>query len=132
METRPIRILVVDDHDTLRLSLVLLLQTYDEFEVVGEASDGEQAITLSDRLHPDVVLMDLLMPKMDGVVATEVIHQHEPDIVILVLTSTVQHSLILDALQAGATTYVLKNTSGEELVNVIHNVLPDNGYAYPG
>jgi DNA-binding NarL/FixJ family response regulator len=132
MEARPIRILVVDDHDTLRLSLVLLLQTYDEFEVVGEASDGEQAITLSDALHPDVVLMDLLMPKVDGVVATEVIHQHAPDIAILVLTSTIQHSLILDALRAGATGYVLKNTGGEELVNIIHNILPHSGYAYAG
>jgi NarL family two-component system response regulator LiaR len=132
MEARPIRILVVDDHDTLRLSLVLLLETYDKFEVVGEACNGEQAITLSEALHPDVVLMDLLMPKVDGVVATEVIHRRAPDIAILVLTSTIQHSLILDALRAGATGYVLKNTGGEELVNVIHNILPDNGYAYAG
>jgi DNA-binding NarL/FixJ family response regulator len=129
METKPIRILVVDDHDTLRLSLVLLLQTYDEFEVVGEASDGEQAIQLSGRLHPDVILMDLLMPTVDGVAAIKAIHRRAPDIVILVLTSTIQHSLIIDALNAGAAGYLLKNTGGDELVSAIHNV-HHGGYAY--
>jgi DNA-binding NarL/FixJ family response regulator len=118
---KTIRTLLVDDNAMLRLSLALLLETYDSFQIVGQAGDGQQAIDLCRLLQPDVVLMDLLMPGVDGVRATDLIHRKHPDIQIFVLTSTTDHSLIRKALDAGAAGYLLKNVSGQEIMTAVHD-----------
>jgi len=120
MTELPIRVLLVDDHDMVRIGLKTVLATSDDMILVGEASDGEEAIELCERLQPHVVLMDLVMPKMDGVVATEVIHKRWPQIHIIALTSFKEKEYVEGALKAGAISYLLKNISTKELSTAIY------------
>ncbi len=106
-----IRVLIVDDHDMLREGLISFLRAYPEFELVGEASSGKEAIDLCLHLEPDVVLMDLLMPEMDGITAIRHIHHAQPNIRLIALSSFGEEDLIKGALEAGATSYLLKNVS---------------------
>jgi NarL family two-component system response regulator LiaR len=111
--------MLVDDHKVVRSGLTALLYAYDDFELVGEADDGEEAVRLCARVQPDVILMDLLMPRMDGATATRAIRERFPNIQILVLTSFKEDNLVHDALKAGAIGYLLKNVTPDELANAI-------------
>jgi NarL family two-component system response regulator LiaR len=119
--SKVIRVLIVDDHDIVRRGLGNMLDTFDDFELIGEASGGEQAIQMCQTLQPDVVLMDLVMPRMNGVTATERIHAAHPDIRIVVLTTFQEENLVQGALEAGAISYLLKNVSIDELAFAIRN-----------
>ncbi len=118
---KKIKILIVDDHNVVRSGLGAFLQVFDDFELVGEASDGKQAVEECAAKHPDVVLMDLVMPVMDGAQATQAIRERFPDIQVIVLTSFKEDNLIENALQAGAIGYLLKNVSADELAAAIRS-----------
>ena len=114
-----IRILVADDHLIIRQGLRLILETEDGFDLVGEASDGAEAIHLCSELYPDVVLMDLRMPGMDGLTAIEHLHAEQPDVAVVILTTFNEDDLMMRGLRAGAKGYLLKDTDRETLFNTI-------------
>jgi NarL family two-component system response regulator LiaR len=114
-----IRVIVVDDHDMVRSGLEAFLMVYDDLELVAEAGGGEQAVMLSEKLRPDVVLMDMVMPDMDGASATRLIRERCPETQIIALTSFKDKHLVQGALQAGAIGYLLKDVSADELAEAI-------------
>nr|PZN51103.1 MAG: DNA-binding response regulator [Chloroflexota bacterium] len=114
-----IRILIADDHAVVRQGLRMFLTLDSDLEVVGEAVDGQQALQLARELHPDVVLMDLLMPVMDGIQATSTLKQTMPDIEVIALTSVLEDSSVVSAIRAGAIGYLLKDTEADELIRAI-------------
>lgn len=114
-----IRVLIVDDHGMVRKGLIAYLGNRPDISVVGEARDGREAIHQCEQLHPDVMLMDLVMPEMGGVAATRAIHQRWPQVQVIALTSFQEKELVQDALQAGAIGYLLKNVTGDELYQAI-------------
>jgi NarL family two-component system response regulator LiaR len=114
-----IRIMIVDEHPMVRRGLASFLATTPDLELVAEARDGEEAILYCDREHPDVVLMDLMMPRMNGIEATKIIKERFPEVQVIALTSFAEKELIQDALQAGAVSYLLKDVSSEELARAI-------------
>ena len=114
-----IRVLIADDHAVVRNGLRFFLLAYDHLEPVGEASSGEECVALCGELHPDVVLMDLMMPGIGGVAATREIRQQYPRTQVIALTSFVDDQTVQAALKAGAIGYLLKNVSAEELVGAI-------------
>jgi two-component system, NarL family, response regulator LiaR len=117
--TSPIRVLLVDDHTMVRRGLAIFLQVFDDLELAGEAGSGNEAVELCARLLPDVVLMDMVMPDMDGATATRLIRRRFPTVQIIALTSYKEEELIQNALQAGAIGYLLKDVSAEELAQAI-------------
>jgi NarL family two-component system response regulator LiaR len=114
-----IRVMLVDDHAVVRSGLSAFLLAYDDLELVAEASSGEGAILLCEQVKPDVVLMDLMMPGMDGATATQQIRERCPDIQVIALTSFKEVEMVQGALEAGAIGYLLKNVSADELANAI-------------
>jgi NarL family two-component system response regulator LiaR len=118
-QDNPIRILMVDDHAMMRIGLATFLASYDDFELVGEASSGVEAVELCEQLEPEVVLMDLVMQDMDGVEATQVILSKQPDTKIIALTSFEEADLVRGVLQAGAVGYLLKGVSSDDLARAI-------------
>lgn len=116
-----IRVMIVDDHDIVRGGLVTMLDAFDDLELVGEASDGELALQLCETRDVDVILMDLVMPRMDGVTAIGHIHTAYPHIQIIALTTFKEEKLVKGALQAGAISYLLKNVPVDELAAAIRN-----------
>jgi two-component system, NarL family, response regulator LiaR len=114
-----VRLLITDDHDVVRQGLRLYLMRDPEIEIVGEAEDGEEAVRLARSLRPDVVLMDLLMPRMDGIQATEAIRTELPEVEVVALTSVLEDGAVTGAIRAGAIGYLLKNTKAEELIRAI-------------
>ena len=118
-ESHTIRVLIVDDHAMLRRGLRFFLNGFDDLELVGEAGSAQEALDLCDELAPDVVLMDMVMPDIDGAAATELIRKEYPDAQVLALTSFQEEDLIERALQAGAIGYLLKNVGAEELAEAI-------------
>jgi NarL family two-component system response regulator LiaR len=121
MSDEVIRILLVDDHNVVRFGLKTLLRALSGIQLVGEASDGEEAVRLCAQLTPDVVLMDILMPIMDGIKATQIIRQHNPTIQIVALTSSSDEGVVQAMLQAGAIGYLLKNTTFDEVERAIRS-----------
>lgn len=115
----PIRVLIVDDHDMLREGLTMFLKAFPDMEMVGEAANGQEAIDLCRALSPDVVLMDLVMPEMDGVTAIRAIHATMPKTAVIALSSFGEERLVRSALEAGAVSYLLKNVSAESLADSI-------------
>jgi NarL family two-component system response regulator LiaR len=113
------RILIVDDHAVVRQGLKMFLALDDELDVVGEAANGEEAIRRAHELAPDVVLMDLLMPVMDGIAATQVIRRELPDVEVIALTSVLEDKAVYEAVRAGAIGYLLKDTQADELRRAI-------------
>ena len=120
--TAPLRVLLCDDHLVVRKGLARLLSGYDAVEIVGEASDGAEAVAAAGALRPDVVLMDLVMPNVDGVEATRRIVEQVPGTRVLVLTSFSEGDQIRAAIDAGAAGYALKDAAPEELVRAIESV----------
>jgi len=120
MEVRvSIRILIADDHAVVRKGLRSFLELDPDLKIVGEAADGAAALRMAQQFKPDVVLMDLLMPVMDGVAATSAIRRELPDIEVLALTSVLEESLVIQAIQAGAIGYLLKDTDAPKLRQAI-------------
>ena len=118
-ETKSIRVMLVDDHAVVRSGLSAFLLAFDDLEMVGEASGGEEAVRLCEQMRPDVVLMDLVMPGMDGAAATRAIRGRCPHIQVIALTSFKEKELVQSALEAGAIGYLLKNVSADELADAI-------------
>ena len=119
--TEMIKILLVDDHAVVRSGLSKFLMVNKDFKLVGEASDGEEAVQLTALHRPDVILMDLMMPGVDGITATRRIHTKYPEVKIIALTSFSEQNMVEGALQAGAAGYLQKNVAAVELANAIRS-----------
>lgn len=115
-----LRVLLVDDHAVVRQGLRMFLAMDDSLEVVGEAENGREALEQVDKLQPDIVLMDLLMPVMNGVSATQEIKTRFPQVEVIALTSVLEDQLLNEAMEAGSMGYLLKDTHPEELIEAIH------------
>jgi two-component system, NarL family, response regulator LiaR len=120
--TEKIRLVIADDHMLLRKGLLALMETTSDIEVVGEAADGIEAVAKVVELHPDVILLDLLMPRMDGITAIGAIKREMPQAKILVLTSFDDDDKVFPAFKAGALGYMLKDSAPQELLQAIRNV----------
>jgi DNA-binding NarL/FixJ family response regulator len=118
-DAAPIRVLLVDDHSVVRMGLRAFFDMLDDIEVVGEASDGSEGVAMARRLRPDVVLMDLLMPNMDGVTAIGRIKAELPETEIVTMTSFIEEEKVTSALEAGASGYVLKDAEADEVAQAI-------------
>lgn len=115
----PIRIMIVDDHKVVRSGLSAFLMAYDDLELVAEAENGERALALCHKHHPDVILMDLVMPRMNGAEAINVILENYPETKVIALTSFKERELVEGALKAGAIGYLLKDVDADELATAI-------------
>jgi NarL family two-component system response regulator LiaR len=111
--------MLVDDHAVVRSGLSAFLLAFDDLELVGEAADGKEALSMCARARPDVILMDLVMPQMDGATATQEIRDRYPDTQVIALTSFKEDNLVQEALRAGAIGYLLKNISADDLANAV-------------
>jgi DNA-binding NarL/FixJ family response regulator len=131
MAEKSIRILLVDDQTMFRDGLRVLLSTQPDFQIVGEAADGEQAIRKTAALHPDVVLMDLRMPVLDGAAATRRLRAAQPDVRVIVLTTFDEDAAIFDGLRAGATGYLLKDAPTEKLYEAIRAAARGESFLQP-
>ena len=120
--SQAIRVLIVDDHTIVRKGIRALLAEIEGIEVVGEADNGQEAIAQAETLHPDVILMDLAMPKMDGIEATRQIRASQPESRILVMTSFAADDKVFPAIKAGALGYLLKESAPEDLVQAIRQI----------
>jgi two-component system response regulator NreC len=126
------RILIADDHDVVRSGLRMLLRSSPEFVVAAEASDGEEAVRLAELHKPDVAIMDISMPKLDGIEATKIIKHNQPDVKIVILTVHEDEEYAYQVLRAGASAYVLKNASKQEIFKAIHSALEGERFFSPG
>ena len=126
-----IRILLADDHAVMRRGLRALIEGYPDFNVVGEANDGREAVALADSLRPDVVVMDLTMPNLNGTEASRQITSKHPGIAVIVLTMHSDESYVLRALKAGARGYLLKESAEDDLMNAIRAVNQKKAYFSP-
>jgi two-component system, NarL family, response regulator YdfI len=127
----PIRILVADDHRIVRDGLRLILESQEEFTLAGEAADGEEAVRMAAELHPDVILMDLRMPRMDGIAAIEAIRRKNPQAGIVILTTYNEDDLMIRGLRAGARGFLLKDTDRETLFRVIRSAARGDSLLQP-
>ncbi|WP_209369294.1 response regulator [Priestia megaterium] len=126
-----IKILIADDHHVVRKGLVFFLQTQPDLEVVGEASNGEEAIKLATCLEPHIVLMDLSMPVLDGIEATKELKKQAPHIQVMILTSFSDQDHVIPALEAGASGYQLKESDPDELVTAIRKLMNGENQLHP-
>ena len=122
MTNQPIRVLIVDDHAMVRKGMIALMAAYDDIQVIGEAGNGAKAVELAGQLQPDVILMDLSMPVMDGIEAIKQIIAQRPEQPIIVLTSYTGDDKLFPAIKAGALGYLVKDAQPEELIESIRNV----------
>jgi NarL family two-component system response regulator LiaR len=121
--SQTIRVMLVDDHNVVRSGLATFLRAYDDLELVGEAKNGLEALNLCRKRKPDVILMDLMMPEMDGIAATRAILADCPDIKIVAMTSFEEEKLVQGVLAAGAISYLLKNVTSDELAKAIRDAV---------
>jgi len=119
MADKPIRVMLVDDHAVVRSGLTTFLHSYDDLELAGSARNGEEAVQLCGQAQPDVILMDLIMPGMDGAAATQAIRQRYPEVQVVVLTTFKEDALVQKAFGAGAIGYLLKDVQADELADAI-------------
>ncbi len=126
-----IRILIADDHTIVRSGLHLLLESEPDIEVVGEATDGVEAIKLAEELQPDIVLMDIGMPEVNGIEATRRIKSEYPDMVVLILTMHRSDEYFFQVLEAGASGYVLKGAETADLLGAVRSVARGDVFLYP-
>lgn len=129
---KKIRILIADDHDVVRSGLRMLLRSRQDIAIVGEAADGEEAVHLAEKLHPDLAILDISMPKLDGIAATKIIKQNQPDMKIVVLTVHEEEEYAYQILQAGANGYLLKNAGKKEIFQAIQSALSGERFFSPG
>ncbi len=129
---KKIRILLADDHSIVRSGLRSLFRTTHEFIVVGEASNGDDAVRLAAKLHPDIAIMDISMPKMSGIEATKLIKQRHPDIKVLILTIHDNEEYIYEMIRAGANGYVLKDAEKQEIFTAVRTVASSEPFFSPG
>jgi two-component system, NarL family, response regulator LiaR len=120
-DQRIVHTLIVDDHPVVRRGIAFALSAFDDITVVAEASDGDEAIRMCEQYHPDVALMDMMMPGLDGAATTRAIRERFPATQVLVLTSFQEAQLVRDALQAGAIGYLLKDVAIDELAHAVRN-----------
>jgi two-component system, NarL family, response regulator NreC len=125
------RVLIADDHAIVRAGLRALLKSEAEMELVGEATGGEEALLLVDSLHPDILVLDLSMPDLDGIQVTRRVQSTSPDVRILILTVHEDEVLLREAIRAGASGYILKHAAEAELISAIHKVLLGEIYVHP-
>lgn len=118
-DVNTISVLIVDDHDMVRKGLRVLLENFDDLSIAGEAADGEAAFDLCRKQHVDVVLMDMIMPRMDGIEATQRIRQNCPDTQVIALTSYDDDKNVTEAFKVGAIGYLIKNVTGDDLANAV-------------
>lgn len=123
---RPIRVLLVDDHEIVRRGLAVFLDGFDDMELVGQAGDGEEALARCRELAPDVVLMDLVMPKMDGPTAIRNLQAQDPNIKVVALTTFRDKELVQETLRAGAVGYLYKDASVDELADAVRRAYAGN------
>ncbi len=126
-----IRVIVVDDHDMVRRGLAAYFKTHPDLILVGEASDGLEALEVCQSQQPDVILMDLIMPGMGGIEATRRIREQHPDIQVIALTSFQDKDLVQEAIQVGAISYLLKNVSGDDLADAVRSANAGHGTLSP-
>jgi two-component system, NarL family, response regulator LiaR len=130
-QVEPIKVLIVDDHQVVRQGLRTFLELNDDIAIAGEASDGQAAVDLSSRLAPDVILMDLVMPGLDGIAATQRIKQLQPGVKVIALTSFTEDDKVFPAIQAGASSYLLKDVTPDALVEAIRAVHRNEARLHP-
>jgi NarL family two-component system response regulator LiaR len=118
-EGEPIRVVIVDDHAVVRSGLSAFLMSFDDLELAGEAGSGEDGLRIARQLEPDVILMDMVMPEMDGAEATLAIREELPEVQVIALTSFKDEDLVRRAMEAGAIGYLLKDTTADELADAI-------------
>lgn len=121
--SNPIQILVVDDHMVVRRGLISLIESEDELEVIGQAADGLEAVAQAEKLHPDVVLMDVEMPRLDGLAALPRVLEKSPKSKVIILTTFADDERIFNALRSGASGYVLKDVAEHDLIEAIRKVM---------
>ncbi|MGH2509183.1 MAG: response regulator [Ktedonobacteraceae bacterium] len=126
-----IHILLADDHTILRAGLKMMLNAQPDMEVVGEAQDGRQALHEALRLHPDIILMDITMPDMNGIEATKQVKKQLPEVKVLILTMHENEEYVFQALRAGASGYMLKEAADTDLINALHVIQSGNFYLSP-
>jgi len=131
LEEKPIRVLLVDDHQMVRQGLLFFLSTQPGITVVGEAATAEEALDLVHKLQPDVVLMDIVLPKLDGIEAIRTIHATHPTIDVIVLSSFIDDEKVKQAIQAGAAGYLMKDVDPVELAAAIHATRRGELYLHP-
>src|SRR5919202_2500290 len=127
----PIRVLIVDDHGVVREGLRAYLELESDIQVVGEARDGKEGVRRAQELRPDVVLMDLMMPHMDGVAATAAIKQERPETHVIILTSFLDDDRVVPAIKAGATSYLLKDVAAPDLARAIRGARAGQAQLHP-
>ncbi|MCM3117941.1 response regulator transcription factor [Neobacillus sp. MER 74] len=126
-----IRILIADDHHVVRRGLVFFLRTQKGLEIIGEAANGKEAVQQAQLLKPDIILMDLVMPEMDGIQATKIIKEKQPEIKIMMLTSFSDQDQVIPALEAGASGFQLKDIQPDELVTSIKKIISGENQLHP-
>src|SRR5512146_2730369 len=130
--SQTIHVMLVDDHNVVRSGLATFLRAYEDLDLVGEAKNGKEALNLCHQKKPDVILMDLMMPEMDGIAATRAILKDYPDIKIIAMTSFEEEELVHGVLAAGAISYLLKNVTSDELAKAIREAASGRSTLSPG
>src|SRR5215470_15859655 len=131
MTSSSIRVLIVDDHPMVRTGLATVLETYDELEMVGAAASGEEALELCESASPDVVLIDMKLPGLDGIETMQLLKRQHPKMQMVVLTGSEDNQLVMAAVQAGARGYLLKTAEGPELRQAIRAVAAGRTFLMP-